>query len=98
MAPISAPMTRSKSPKRPTSPGVDYIEVTNPLASPQSARDAAAIAKLGLNAKVISHARCAFDDAKAMIDTGVADLGLFYAKSRILRTTSTHVRHGPMNR
>ncbi len=68
--------------------GVDYIEVTNPLASPQSARDAAAIAKLGLRAKVISHARCVLDDVRAVLDTGVAGLGLFYATSRILRAAS----------
>jgi homocitrate synthase len=68
--------------------GVEYIEVTNPLASPQSARDAAAIAKLGLNARVISHARCVLDDVKAVIETGVSGLGLFYATSRILRAAS----------
>jgi homocitrate synthase len=68
--------------------GVDYIEVTSPAASPQSQRDAATIAKLGLGARVISHTRCVVDDVKAAIDTGVRGLGLLFGTSRILRESS----------
>jgi homocitrate synthase len=68
--------------------GVDYVEVTSPAASPQSARDLAAIVKLGLAARVITHSRCILDDVKAALDTGVRGIGLFFATSRILRESS----------
>lgn len=38
--------------------GVDYIEVTSPLASEQSRKDCETIAGLGLRAKVLTHVRC----------------------------------------
>src|SRR5690554_4448719 len=68
--------------------GVEYIEVTSPAASPQSQRDAAAIAKLGLAARVITHSRCVLDDVKAAVDSGVRGIGLLFATSRILRESS----------
>jgi homocitrate synthase len=68
--------------------GADYVEVTSPAASPQSARDLAAIVKLGLAARVITHSRCILDDVKAALDTGVRGIGLFFATSRILRESS----------
>jgi homocitrate synthase len=68
--------------------GVDYVEVTSPAASPQSARDLSAIVKLGLAARVITHSRCILDDVKAALDTGVRGIGLFFATSRILRESS----------
>jgi homocitrate synthase len=68
--------------------GVDYLEVTSPAASPQSQRDLAAIVKLGLQARVITHSRCLLDDVRAALDTGVRGIGLFFATSRILRDSS----------
>jgi homocitrate synthase len=68
--------------------GVDYIELTSPAASPQSQRDAARIVKLGLGARVITHARCVVDDVQAALDTGVRGIGLLFATSRILREAS----------
>jgi homocitrate synthase len=68
--------------------GVEYIELTSPAASPLSQRDAERIVKLGLKAKVITHARCVVDDVKAAIDTGVQGIGLLFATSRILREAS----------
>jgi homocitrate synthase len=68
--------------------GVEYIELTSPAASPLSQRDAERIVKLGLEAKVITHARCVVDDVKAAIDTGVQGIGLLFATSRILREAS----------
>jgi homocitrate synthase len=68
--------------------GVEYIELTNPAASPLSQRDAGRIVKLGLEAKVITHARCVVDDVKAAIDSGVQGIGLLFATSRILREAS----------
>ncbi len=68
--------------------GVDYVELTSPAASPQSQRDLAAVVKLGLGARVITHCRCVVDDVKAAIDTGVRGIGLLFATSRILRESS----------
>jgi len=68
--------------------GVDYIELTSPAASPESQRDAERIVKLGLQARVITHARCVVDDVRAAIDTGVQGIGLLFATSRILREAS----------
>jgi len=68
--------------------GVEYVEVTNPAASPQSQRDAARIVKMGLAARVITHARCVVDDVRSAIDAGVRGIGLLFATSRILREAS----------
>ncbi len=68
--------------------GVEYLEVTSPAASPQSQRDAAQIARLGLSARVVTHSRCVLDDVKAAVDTGVSGIGLLFATSRILRESS----------
>ncbi len=68
--------------------GVDYVELTSPAASPQSQRDLEEIVKLGLAARVITHARCVVDDVQAAIDTGVRAIGLLFATSRILRESS----------
>jgi homocitrate synthase len=68
--------------------GVEYVEVTSPAASPQSARDAREIVRLGLGAKVITHARCVVDDVQAAIDAGVGGVGMLFATSRILRESS----------
>jgi len=68
--------------------GVDYIELTSPAASPQSQRDIERIVKLGLTARVITHARCVVDDVQAAIDSGAQGIGLLFATSRILREAS----------
>jgi homocitrate synthase len=68
--------------------GVDYIELTSPAASPQSQRDLERIVRLGLSARIITHARCVVDDVQAAIDTGVSGIGLLFATSRILREAS----------
>jgi homocitrate synthase len=68
--------------------GVEYVEVTSPAASPRSRRDAAAVAALGLRARVLAHCRCAAPDVREAIDAGVAGVGLLFATSAILREAS----------
>lgn len=68
--------------------GVEYIELTSPMASPQSRADCARIAGLGLRAKVLTHVRCHMDDAKVAIDTGVDGLDLLFGTSSYLREFS----------
>jgi homocitrate synthase len=68
--------------------GVEYIEVTSPLASPQSLEDCKRLAALGLRAKVLTHTRCHMDDARTVIDTGVDGVDVVIGTSSRLRAFS----------
>jgi len=68
--------------------GVEYIEVTSPMASEQSRRDCAAIAALGLKAKVLTHIRCHMDDAKVAVECGVDGIDVVFGTSSYLREFS----------
>ena len=50
--------------------GVEYIELTSPVASEQSRADCEAICKLGLKSKILTHIRCHMDDARIAVETG----------------------------
>lgn len=68
--------------------GVDYIELTSPVASEQSRKDCEAICKLGLKAKILTHVRCSMEDAKVAVETGVDGLDLVIGTSKHLREYS----------
>jgi len=68
--------------------GVDYLELTSPAASPQSAQDCTRISDLGLNAKILTHVRCHMDDAKLAVDTGVDGIDVVFGTSSYLREFS----------
>lgn len=68
--------------------GVEFLELTTPMASPQSQTDAKAIVGAGLKAKIITHVRCAMEDARRAIDTGVHGLDLLFGTSSYLREFS----------
>ncbi len=68
--------------------GVEYIEVTSPVASAQSMHDCKTIAGLGLKAKVLTHVRCTLEDAEAAIATGVDGIDLLIGTSSMLRKFS----------
>lgn len=68
--------------------GVEYIECTSPVASPQSLADLKTIAALGLNAKVLTHVRCHMDDARIAVETGVAGIDILFGTSSFLREFS----------
>jgi homocitrate synthase len=68
--------------------GVDYIELTTPVASEQSRRDCEAICKLGLKAKILTHIRCHMDDARVAIETGVDGVSIFLGTSTLLQKHS----------
>ncbi|MEE8166923.1 MAG: homocitrate synthase [Myxococcota bacterium] len=68
--------------------GVDYLEVTSPAASPRSAADCTAIAGLGLRAKILTHTRCAMEDARIAVDTGVDGIDVVFGTSSYLREFS----------
>lgn len=68
--------------------GVEYLELTSPLASPQSRVDCETIARRGLKAKILTHIRCHKDDAKIALDTGVGGLDVVIGTSSMLREFS----------
>ena len=68
--------------------GVEYIELTSPLASPQSFEDACLIARRGLKAKILTHIRCHIEDAKKALETGVQGVDLVIGTSSYLREFS----------
>lgn len=68
--------------------GVEYIELTSPAASPQSARDLATIAGLDLNARVLTHIRCHLDDARLAVEHGAHGVNMLFATSEQLRRAS----------
>lgn len=68
--------------------GVEYLELTSPMASPASRRDCEQIARLGLRAKILTHTRCHLEDAKVAIDTGVDGVDVVIGTSSLLRQFS----------
>ncbi len=68
--------------------GVEYLEMTTPLASPQSERDCIAIANLGLRAKIVTHTRCTIEDVRRAVETGVNGVDVVIGTSSQLREFS----------
>jgi homocitrate synthase len=68
--------------------GVEYIELTSPAASPQSREDCRRVASLGLKAKVLTHIRCAMEDARMAVDTGVDGIDVVFGTSALLQQYS----------
>lgn len=68
--------------------GVEYIELTSPMASEQSFQDAKRICSLGLRAKILTHVRCHMTDVKKAIDTGVDGVNMLFGSSEWLRKYS----------
>jgi homocitrate synthase len=68
--------------------GVEYLELTSPLASPASHDDCETIARRGLKAKILTHIRCHQDDAAIALDTGVTGLDVVIGTSSMLREFS----------
>jgi homocitrate synthase len=68
--------------------GVEYIELTNPSASPKSFEDCRAIARLGLRCKVLTHIRCHPEDAQRALETEVDGIDVVIGVSSYLRRFS----------
>lgn len=68
--------------------GVEYIELTSPVASPQSFKDCKTIANLGLKCKILTHTRCHIEDAKKAVETGVDGIDILFGTSSYLRRFS----------
>ena len=68
--------------------GVEYLELTSPMASPGSLADLKMIAGLGLNARILTHIRCHKEDAKVALETGVDGIDVVIGTSSKLRQFS----------
>ncbi len=68
--------------------GVEYLELTSPLASRQSRDDCERIAGLGLRAKVLTHTRCHLEDARIAVESGVDGVDVVIGTSSFLRDFS----------
>ena len=68
--------------------GVEYIEVTTPVASPSAERSCREIAALPLHATVLTHTRCVPAEVRLAIDCGVGGVDLLFGTSSWLRTHS----------
>ncbi|HEY8756064.1 MAG TPA: homocitrate synthase [Candidatus Dormibacteraeota bacterium] len=66
--------------------GVEYIEVTTPIASPSAEQSCREIAALPLRATVLTHTRCVPADVRLAIDCGVGGVDLLFGTSSWLRT------------
>ncbi|MDX2271935.1 MAG: homocitrate synthase [Cyanobacteriota bacterium] len=65
--------------------GVEFIELTSPVASPRSRQDCLKISSLGLPCKIVTHIRCHSEDAQIAIDSGVNGINIAIGTSRLLR-------------
>src|ERR1700684_2907830 len=68
--------------------GVDYMELTSPVASPQSESDLREVAAMARSFRLLTHVRCNLDDARLAVDTGVDGVDVLIATSSRLRPVS----------
>lgn len=68
--------------------GVEFIELTTPVASPESRKACETIAGLGLNARILTHTRAHLEDARIAVDCGVYGVDLLFGTSSELREFS----------
>lgn len=68
--------------------GIEMIEMTSPLASPQSEADLRAVVAAGLRARILTHVRCKREDALRALDTGVHGIDIVIGTSPQLMRSS----------
>lgn len=68
--------------------GVDYMELTSPVASPQSEADLRSVARTDRRFRLLTHVRCSIEDASLAIDAGVDGVDVLIATSSRLRPVS----------
>jgi homocitrate synthase len=68
--------------------GADYMELTSPVASPQSESDLRELARTERRFRLLTHVRCNLDDARLAVDTGVDGVDVLIATSSRLRPVS----------
>ncbi|KAI8230251.1 ABC transporter atnG [Colletotrichum sp. SAR 10_77] len=89
---VELPSEMTHSAKKLDEFGVDYIELTTPVASPQSRKDCELICGLDLkvrpSAKILAHVRCHMDDVRAAVECGVDGVNIMMGTSALLREHS----------
>ena len=68
--------------------GVEYMELSTPVASPQSADAIRALADLPRHFKLLTHIRANIDDAKLAVDCGVDGADVYVGTSNYMREFS----------
>jgi homocitrate synthase len=68
--------------------GVEMLELSSPVSSPQSEADVRMIVGLKLNARILTHIRCNMEDSLRALDTGVGGLDVVIGTSPALRKYS----------
>ncbi|MEL6271575.1 MAG: homocitrate synthase [Chloroflexota bacterium] len=68
--------------------GVEYMELTTPVASPQSEQDLRTIAKMPRNFTLLTHIRAKLDEAKLAVDCGVDGVDIYIGTSAYMRQYS----------
>ncbi|MEX2542869.1 MAG: homocitrate synthase [Trueperaceae bacterium] len=70
--------------------GIEFIELTTPVASPASRRALETIAGLGLRASIFTHTRANLEDARMAVECGADGVDILFGTSSQLR----HFGHG----
>ena len=68
--------------------GVEYLELTTPIASPQSEADLRAIAQMPRNFRLLTHIRARMDEARLAVDCGVDGVDIYIGTSAYMREYS----------
>ena len=68
--------------------GVEYMELSTPVASPQSADAIRALADMPRNFKLLTHIRANMDDARLAVDCGVDGADVYIGTSNYMREFS----------
>ena len=68
--------------------GVEYMELSTPVASPQSANAIRALADMPRNFKLLTHIRADMDDARLAVDCGVDGADVYIGTSDYMREYS----------
>ena len=68
--------------------GVEYMELTTPLASPQSEAVLRAVAKLQRGFRLLTHIRARMDEARLAVDCGVDGVDIYIGTSAYMREFS----------
>jgi len=68
--------------------GVEYLELSTPVASPQSADAIRTLADMPRNFRLLTHVRANIDDAKLAVDCGVDGVDVYIGTSTYMRQYS----------
>ncbi len=68
--------------------GVEYMELTTPLASPQSEATLRAVARLPRGFRLLTHIRARMDEARLAVDCGVDGVDIYIGTSAYMRQFS----------